>query len=320
MPRRLQSAGFTLVELLVVIAIIGVLIALLLPAVQAAREAARRTHCANNLKQLALGVLNYESAHNVVPYGHNYPGSARAAPSWSTLVLPFIERKTHYDAFNFNVDLNHAQNAAAVTTRVPTFICPSDTAGNISVLPARCTCCGLGQAYRSMALWYPGSMGPVHRDSCQFCSNQTPSPANFCCQGTNYGNSATAPGMFHRFPTGVRLAEVTDGTANTILLGETLPDQNIHNAAFTRNMSLAATNIPINTMATPAQMPREGLSDSQLHSINPAPVLMGYKSRHPGGAQFGLTDGSVRMLMQTIDYRLYCALGTRGGGEPVSPP
>lgn len=123
--------------------------------------------------------------------------------------------------------------------------------------------------------------------------------------------------MFHRWNIGVRFQEVTDGLTNTILCGEALPTQTIHLAAFSKNFAMAATNIPINLMATPAQMPKAGVSDSQLHTTNPHSSLSGFKSLHPGGAQFLQGDASVRLIRQTIDYRAYCELGTRGGGESV---
>ena len=318
-----RRPGFTLVELLVVIAIIGVLIALLLPAVQAAREAARRTKCANNIKQIGLGLHNYEDTFRILPYGNNYPEpspAVRAAPSWSTMLLPYIERKNHYDAFNFNQALNSAANTPAMTTSVPTYVCPSDGAARSGVLGSRCTCCPAGQPVRGMGLWYPGSAGPVWQGaaSCLFCSNTNPSDGNFCCQGSAYGETGVGPGMFFRTRVGVRLAEVTDGLSNTILAGESLPTQNMHISAFGRNMSIASTNIPINVMATPAQIPQDSMTDGQRHTINPHARLGGYKSFHPGGAQFVFGDGSVRLLRQSIDYRADCSLGTRGGGEVVN--
>jgi prepilin-type N-terminal cleavage/methylation domain-containing protein len=312
-----RPRAFTLVELLVVIAIIGVLVALLLPAVQAAREASRRTQCANNLKQVALGLHNYHDTHLALPFGNAYP-DVDAAFSWAAMILPHIERLPHYELFDFKKDAAHASNAQAIRTSVNTFVCPSDPAGRMPILPARCTCCGFGSAYNSMGLWYTGSMGPTQCDDCMFCPNKTPSANNFCCQGTNCGNSATATGMFHRFPRSVKFHDVTDGLSSTIMIGETLPAQNIHNAAFTRNMSLSYTNVPINTMASRSEMPKDGLDDSTLHGRNPHAKVNGYKSLHAGaGAQFGLGDGSVRMIRSNIDYRLYCELGTRAGGEPI---
>lgn len=317
MVKTLARRGFTLVELLVVIAIIGILVAMLLPAVQSAREASRRTQCANNLKQVALSLHNYHDTHAALPFGNAYP-SVDAAFSWAAMILPHIERLPHYELFDFNRDAAHASNAQAIRTSVATYVCPSDPAGSTPLLPARCTCCGFGSAYTSHGLWYTASMGPVQCDSCDMCPNKTPSNTNYCCQGTNCGKDGTAPGMFHRWPKSVRFHDANDGLSNTILVGETLPNQNIHNAAFTRNMSLSYTNVPINTMAKKSEMPVNGLDDATLHGRNPHARVNGYKSMHSGnGAQFALSDGSVRMIRANIDFKLYNELGTRAGGEAL---
>jgi prepilin-type N-terminal cleavage/methylation domain-containing protein len=324
LPVVASSRGFTLVELLVVIAIIGVLIALLLPAVQAAREAARRVKCANNLKQIGLGLHNYESTYVSLPWGNAYKsGYVPGSPSWSAAILPFIEAQNHYERFNFSLKMDQPENALAVTTVVPTYVCPTDPLSRSPILSARCTCCGFGSAYKSMGLWYAGSLGPVHCDACPFCPDQTASDVNPCCQGRSFGGplpgqtEATAPGVFHRWTQCVRLKDITDGTANTLMCGETLPMQSIHIAAFTQNLSLCSTNIPMNTMATKAQMPQDGMSDGTLHGINPASRLNGFKSHHPGTVQFVLCDGSVRGLRSSMDFAIYWALGTRQGGETV---
>jgi prepilin-type N-terminal cleavage/methylation domain-containing protein len=157
-PLRTPRA-FTLVELLVVIAIIGVLVALLLPAVQAAREAARRIKCANNLKQIGLGLHNYESTYQSLPWGNAYKsGYVPGSPSWAASILPFIEAQNHYERFNFSITMDQPANAVAVTTSVPTYICPTDPLSRAPILPARCTCCGFGSAYKSLGLWYAGSL------------------------------------------------------------------------------------------------------------------------------------------------------------------
>jgi len=306
------------VELLVVIAIIGILVALLLPAVQSAREAARRLQCTNNLKQLGLAVHNYAESHGVLPYGSTYT-TTRKAYTWVTAVLPQLERQAHYDLFDFNQDIRHANNAAAVKTRVPVLICPSDPAGVKGVLPARCQCCP-GSPETSMAIWYPASVGPAYDNGCSFCPNTTPSNTNYCCQGANYGASGNGPGMFFRWPISVLLDDVRDGLSNTIMLGESLPDQTIHNMAFCSNMPLAQTNIPINTMTPADKMPVVGATDAANHATNPHTQTIGYKSRHPGGALFALGDGSVHFLYDSIDFRLYNELGTRKGGEVVRLP
>ena len=313
-----RRTGFTLVELLVVIAIIGILVALLLPAVQAAREAARRIQCANNLKQLGLALHNYESANGVLPWGSTYTTTNKTV-TWATMILPMIERQNHYDSFDFDVDIRHANNAKAVTTFVPTFVCPSDPAAKKGVLPARCQCCP-GSPETSMALWYPGSAGPVYDGQCLFCESRTPGPNNYCCQGTSYGNNGGGPGMFHRWPTPVPFATVRDGLTNTIMLGETLPEQTIHNMAFCANMPLSKTNMPLNTMTAPSDMPVVGASDSQNHNANPHTRTIGFKSLHPGGALFCMGDASVHFFAESIDFRLYNELGTRAGGEVASLP
>ena len=129
---RSNPAGFTLVELLVVIAIIGLLVGLLLPAVQAARQAARRLHCQNNLKQIGLGLANYESLHRLYPKGGSGAVSltnptilARHRVSWGTAILPFIEQTPLYDSIELSLPYIHPSNWAAGQTLVPTYLCPA---------------------------------------------------------------------------------------------------------------------------------------------------------------------------------------------------
>jgi prepilin-type N-terminal cleavage/methylation domain-containing protein/prepilin-type processing-associated H-X9-DG protein len=310
-----RHSAFTLVELLVVIAIIGVLVALLLPAVQAAREAARRVKCANNLKQIGIGLHNYESTYKCLPWGNSYP-MVMASPSWTASVLPFIEAQNHYEKFNFNLNLDNAANAQAITTSVPTYLCPSDAAIRNPVLTARCTCCGFGSAYKSLGTWYAASLGPVWPgEPCVFCPTPAPAENNYCCQGKNYGEAADGPGLFYRWSANVSLRDATDGLSNVIMVGETLPTTSIHIAAFSHNLSACTTNIPLNTMPTPAQMPQDGMADGTLHSTNPHARVQGFKSYHPGGVQFVFGDGAVRQLRANIDYKLYCNLGNRRDGE-----
>ena len=314
-----RRRGFTLIELLVVIAIIGLLVALLLPAVQSARETARRTECTNNLKQIAMGLHGYHGALAALPWGNAYgtSGHPKVALSWAALVLPYVERLAHYDLFDFALDGSDPANAAAVTTPIKIYACPSDPASSTPILPSRCICCSFGNANQSLGLWYTGSLGPAKCDACPFCPDPVSSPDNFCCQGENCGVFGSGPGMFHRTTVCVKFHDVLDGLSNTILLGETLPSQNIHNAAFTRNMSVSITNVPINTMATAAELPREGMSDPTLHMTNPHYKVNGFKSRHAGGAQFAYADGSVHFLREKIDFVLYNAIGSRAGAEAI---
>jgi prepilin-type N-terminal cleavage/methylation domain-containing protein len=308
---RLSRRAFTLVELLVVIAIIGVLVALLLPAVQAAREAARRSQCSNHLKQIGLGIHNYHDTVNRLPFASGW--SISTTGTWAAFILPQIEQQNLFQMFDFNVAMNHANNTAAVTTVVKIFICPSDPKSYKPVLPnrwpdAECpTTC--------MGLWYPACMGPTHPDACPFCSDPNPSPGNWCCQGNNLGTQAgsgyprdSSVGMFGRFPTGYRFAEVTDGLSNTLMCGETIPSHCKFNGAFDPNYPVLPTTIPLNTME----------EDKGAHNLWYR--TCGFKSYHPGAVGFCMGDGSVRFLPQTIDFRLYNELGTKGGGESAQPP
>jgi prepilin-type N-terminal cleavage/methylation domain-containing protein len=337
-----RRPAFTLVELLVVIAIIGILIALLLPAVQAAREAARRTQCANNLKQIGLGFQNYHSTYNKLPYGSRYDQSGAAAPAgtWILLILPFAEQDALYDKFDLNVHLSHANNAEARKAVVPMLTCPSDPQARDPILNWRCNCCSSGPSI-SHGTWYLGSMGPVSCGPCQYCPSTTVSESNYCCKPNNCGDRPSSvavepperkrvytPGMFARYEASVIFSDVLDGLSNTIMAGETLPLHSIHNAAFAANYPLAPTNIPINTMKGTGwdgfKVNLNALTSGNYHTVGPnSPPYYeshGFKSLHPTGAQFVMGDGSVRFLRQTISYPLFCALGTRKGGESAQLP
>ena len=314
--RRNRRRGFTLVELLVVIAIIGILIALLLPAVQSAREAARRMQCSNNLKQIGLALHNYHAAHGCLPYGSGgccgrTTQQARGG-IWCTLILPHLEQQALYDAIDFQ--LHHQElPESIVKTPIPVYACPSDAAGADVILAGRYD---RDNPPVAMGLWYSASMGPTHPDSCLFCPDTTPSPDNWCCQGWNFGTGAgggysagSSVGMFGRHHRIVRFEDVRDGLSNTLMVGETLPRQCSFLSAFAVNFNVSPTAIPLNTLLSNEENPR-----SDWYRV------CGFKSRHIGGAGFAMADGSIQFISQTIDFRLYNELGTRAGGETALVP
>ncbi len=328
----MRTRGFTLVELLVVIAIIGVLVGLLLPAVQSAREAARRMQCSNNLKQIGLALHNYESTFKILPAG-TFNDATRGTANNSSphpMLMPFIEQTNAFVLFNFDVDLNtHAVNLAARQQNVATFQCPSQSGVSPFVL-AGTQCpngCGLTN--------YVQSLG-------------------------NNGNYASNSGPFGR-RYGARFGDISDGLSNTGLFGEIILGPSTGSAttgivaAGTPTDLHVATNLPFaswdasptgDTIAVPecdnraisAYLYRgkqyyRGIVVATYYSHTLPPnskrrdcirgtgVDRGHlamRSFHVGGAQIVLCDGSVHFASNSIDDATWRAIGTRAGGEVYS--
>ncbi len=302
-----RSRAFTLVELLVVVAIIGVLVALLLPAVQAAREAARRAHCENNLKQIGLAALHFEDTHKTLPPGAVWSSSGVKKGSVYVYLLPYLEKSSLYDAF----DLNRASidgstfpgtTTLIASTVIPTFICPSDPHPKLY--------------YDTLASHnYAASRGPTAVFDNPSCS--CPNPWQSLAQAP-FDDPRNFAGPFTRLGTRVRLAEVTDGLANTILFGEVRPRCSEHArngwAHSNDGNGFCTTLIPINYDScddnAPAPCNRPCNWSTEL----------GFRSLHAGGAFFAFGDGGVRFLSQTIDHALYQNLGAKAEDQAAAAP
>jgi len=308
-PRR----GFTLVELLVVIAIIGILIALLLPAVQAAREAARRMQCSNNLKQIGLALHNYHDTHKVFPPGAFWQYRAPSAPpvelkgSILLHLLPFLEQQPLYDMFDFKqitVEWQKLPNGAYIqSTIVPTYVCASDN--HPGVLNDR--------AIHN----YAASMGPTRVGDNPECSCSLDWNQFALARRTNPEDIA---GPFTRRGVSTRMADCTDGLSNTIYFGEVRPICSAHNgngwATSNNGQGLTSTIVPINYDSCSRD---SGEPDNCKRYCNWNTEL-GFKSRHPGGAQCLLGDGSVHFLPETIDHWTFQYLGGKDDGQTAEIP
>jgi prepilin-type N-terminal cleavage/methylation domain-containing protein len=344
--------GFTLVELLVVIAIIGILVALLLPAIQAAREAARRSQCSNNLKNIGLALANYTDVNKRLPpgtalvmgYGEVNPGTG----TWVLRILPYIEEKALYDQWDRTKTSNDVANKAVCGTPLPWLVCPSDseilTPGGVDP-PGMHNDGGSGvynpKQFPVMSLWYPASLGPTDMDNAPFCSAYpypgTAANPNYCRQGFSFGsgvapdNDPTTPkgqapsfaGLFGRYPRGIKLAEITDGTTHVFMAGETIPYHCRYFCAYCPNFPVAATNIPLNTFL---QFPYTfgSAGGSVINDDDPShggySQACGYKSHHPGGAHMLMADASTHFVSDSIDFELFYLLGARKSGKAKELP
>ena len=327
-PGQRSRPGMTLVELLVVIAIIALLMGLLLPAVQGARESARRVQCGNQIKQFALALQAYHQSFDVLPSGiinrnRSNPDSAQpnawqlvsGPDTWFAEILPRIEQQALYDRFDFSVRPGTPANVNLVAQPVAGVACPSDPRGGSSVCDNRCAIFVASSASRMLGLWYAGSLGinPI-MGRCGFCTPQTAVVGSDCCAGGDRATTGPPTGMFAVAATAVKFAQVRDGTSNTILLGETLPHENMHNGAFSTHYPVVATNIPLNTFVPDNELPIGG-----AHWVNHT-IASGIKSRHPGGAHVALADGSAHFVAESIEPAVLRALGTRQGGEAAALP
>jgi len=316
--------GFTIIELLVVISIIGLLISLLMPAVQAAREAARRMQCQNNLGQLALASASYESLFGVYPFGvggGSPPGVGRI-PRWSCFsqFLITLEQRPLYDSLNFSGvawmtdPVYGPPNQTAIETRVATFLCPSDK-GSIDD---------------------PNHLAPINYRGCAGTH-----PYNFA-QGSPNGTGRN-DGVFW-YLSAVAPAAITDGLSSSALLSErclgsfAVADRMSDyytSTSFIEDCSIAAGVLPRYLQATELSGGRWGdgnlLFTRYNHTFTPnrsscllggsndfgSQIIVSATSRHPGGVNATFADGSARFIKDTVDLQVWRALGTIAGGEVI---
>lgn len=270
-------AGFTLIELLVVMAIIGVLIALLLPAVQSARGAARRVQCVNNLMQMGIALQNYEVAYEVFPPGVVDPNSPIVQQpqgyhvSWLAQLLPFLDQKNVFNHLNFHVGVYDVANSTTRQAEIQTFLCPSDPGA---------TSPGLGLSS------YAGNHHP------------TEAPIAVDNLGLLYLNSST------------RTEDIPDGASQTVAFGEKVLSGTLAPSSGPDLGWASGTRSTLRNGGTPINKPPVPTPQ------NPDPVG-GFSSYHPGGANFGFADGSVKFLKSTTDAVTMQRLFNRADGEII---
>lgn len=348
MLRRMRGrpGAFTLIELLVVIAIIAVLVGLLLPAVQKVRESANRMKCQNNLKQFGLACHSYHDVNGFFPPGgwSNPQASwwSGAKGTWIVFTLPYMEQDNifkqipqfatpNYDSIS---GTNPAGSPSLVSIfggkvpRLPYGRCPSDDFD-----PDGPYCNYMGSMGPQCAI------GPCGYDPFQiYCngpgdgSTITPLVVEGYAGSVNHGNvteSSDLRGLFGRLGPKVNIASITDGTSNTIMIGENLVGKHDHLrwvdtwygdywAAFNGGACHATTIIPINWVIND-KLGYVDCSDA-AHAPSNWNVSWGFKSNHSGGANFVFADGSVHFINQGIDHKLYQWLGCRNDGQPASLP
>jgi prepilin-type N-terminal cleavage/methylation domain-containing protein/prepilin-type processing-associated H-X9-DG protein len=352
--KNITRGGFTLVELLVVIAIIGILVGLLLPAVQAAREAARRMQCSNNLKQIGLAIHNYESATKRIPPGSGFYGggvialgslpapyqrfSSQQAFNRANLlvrILPYIEQQALYNEFGGDIvsaddarisDPSNPQGGELLRgIRVPSYVCPSDDNSPRSETVS-------GRASLIQPANYHFSMGPtvMTNNSANPCplvgtfnARAEVGASEFNPSGpfTRRGNIAPTA-FFVATPTGNggycgKFGDVSDGLSNTIFMGEAIAEWSAHvrNGWSVSNQWGKFTLIPINyDTRYDTAALAIAAGKSGCNNRRTWNTAEGFKSRHTGGASFVMGDGSVQFMSQSIDMENYNRLGSKAEG------
>jgi prepilin-type N-terminal cleavage/methylation domain-containing protein/prepilin-type processing-associated H-X9-DG protein len=301
---RRRVHGFTLIELLVVIAIIAVLIALLLPAVQAAREAARRVHCTNNLKQFGLAMHNYHTSKETFPPAYttrlvNDPANPEVGPGWAwgVMILADLEQRPLFDAVNFALPITVPGSMTVRTASLAAFLCPSDVGDGFATVKddagrALLTDLSAGQ--------YVASAGQLEPDEYPDTNN-----------GVFYRNSRIA------------LRDITDGSSTTLMVGER--SRNVADATWVGAVPTArlCTNPrwPVQECGPASTMVLSHTGSEGTGAIyvpnSKSSMVDDYWSFHRGGCNFLFGDGSVRFIKESVNPTIFSYLSTRAGGEVV---
>jgi prepilin-type N-terminal cleavage/methylation domain-containing protein/prepilin-type processing-associated H-X9-DG protein len=324
--------GFTLIELLVVIAIIAVLISLLLPAVQSAREAARRAQCVNNFKQMGLALHNYHDSQGTFPIGrmgigYSYSPQRGQRRTWAFSVLPFVEQGNVFAAINFNWQFYEPPNTTIIRLPLAVFNCPSDQ-----------------PSVQEPDTPYPRGKGSMAANwgNTGFYQNETGrgaaggDPYNngpLALQGTTNGNFFR-PAPF-RGNVATNLRDFTDGTSNTLLIGEVIIGYNASGGIYDHRGDIFNDDYNctmFHTYTTPnSKVPDQMGGDAQGRpwcafgrAPNVPPCTGGAvawnasRSRHPGGVNILFADGSVKFIKDSVNVSSWRALGSMAGGEVIS--
>ena len=308
-----RQRGFTLIELLVVIPIIAILIALLLPAVQQAREAARRTQCKNNLKQWGLALHNYHDVFLSFPIGAMGLNNSATLPAnnmgFHVRLLPYIEQANLFAQFNMNEHYNSATNWVLKEQRFPLQFCPSGRTADQTFSEGAS---GGNPAHVTTTLHYYGIAGA-----------KGPRPAPATGNYAHTGTTTTDHGGFALNGLLVRnrhfkFRDITDGTSNTLAMGEisaeNIAGYNVSYRPWTQGASNANNNgagYAIKNVTWPIGKTSGYVGGNATRLFND----VRFSSMHTGGAQFLLGDGTVRFISENIDFGLYQGLASIGGGE-----
>jgi len=309
--RNRRRRAFTLIELLVVIAIIGALVALLLPAVQAAREAARRSQCVNNMKQIALAMHNYHDSNGCFPFALIQANDKYAC---FTGILPFLEQAPLFSAYNTNLGARKPDNTTVTSTKVAVYLCPSmplpyakpDIANGDNLAPTSYATSN-GNAYANL---YSGRH--LYGEP----------------KGVIIGASTTNSGDSNPLVTlpcpAISVSSISDGSSNTVFIGE--QDYGLTNDFFS-STSTKAGQLRGGQGVWAHGYPR-GLNFSTWGKFNHHLVnddvtseengIYSFRSQHSGGANFAFSDGSIRFVKTSIAKNIYRGLSTRAGGEVIS--